>query len=48
MSDKLTNAFCVLIAAATFAFIGYDAAAHHGSTHSGTQANTVITKGNSK
>lgn len=48
MNNKLANAFCFLIAAATFAFIGLEATAHHGSTHSGTQPNTIITKGSSK
>ena len=38
MKDKLTNAACFLIAAAAFAFIGLEATAHHGSTHSGTQS----------
>lgn len=47
MNDKLANIACLLIAAATFAFIGMDATAHHGSTHSGTQPNTII-KGSSK
>jgi hypothetical protein len=37
MKDKLANAACFIIAAATFAFIGLEATAHHGSTHSGTQ-----------
>lgn len=48
MDNKLTNLACFIIAAATFAFIGLDATAHHGSTHSGTQPNTIITKGSSK
>ena len=37
MSDRLANVICLLIAAVGFAVIGFDAAAHHGSTHSGTQ-----------
>ena len=37
MKDKLGNIACFLIAAAGFAFIGFEAAAHHGSTHSDTQ-----------
>lgn len=37
MSDRLANFICLLIAATAFAVIGLDAAAHHGSTHSGTQ-----------
>ncbi len=37
MSNKLANVTCFLIAAAGFAFIGFEATAHHGSTHSGTQ-----------
>ena len=37
MKEKLGNIACFLIAAAGFAFIGFEAAAHHGSTHSGTQ-----------
>jgi len=37
MQDKLANIACFLIAAAGFAFIGLEATAHHGSTHSGTQ-----------
>ena len=37
MQDKLANIACFLIAAAAFAFIGLEATAHHGSTHSGTQ-----------
>jgi len=37
MSDRLANLLCLLIAATAFAVIGLDAAAHHGSTHSGTQ-----------
>lgn len=37
MSDRIANFICLLIAATAFAVIGLDAAAHHGSTHSGTQ-----------
>ena len=37
MKNKLGNIACFLIAAAGFAFIGLEATAHHGSTHSGTQ-----------
>ena len=43
MKDKLANAACFLIAAAAFAFIGLDATAHHGSTHSGTQPYVKVT-----
>ena len=37
MINHINNAICCLIAAATFAMIGIEGAAHHGSTHSGTQ-----------
>lgn len=37
MINTINNAICCLIAAATFAMIGIEGAAHHGSTHSGTQ-----------
>ena len=37
MIDRINNAICLLIAAATFAMIGLEATAHHGMTHSGTQ-----------
>jgi len=37
MSDRLGNLLCFVIADSAFAMIGIDAAAHHGSTHSGTQ-----------
>ena len=43
MNNKLANAACFLIAAAAFAFIGLDATAHHGSTHSGTQPYVKVT-----
>ncbi len=36
--NTINNIICGLIAAATFAMIGIEGAAHHGSTHSGTQA----------
>lgn len=36
--NTINNIICGLIAAATFAMIGIDGAAHHGSTHSGSQA----------
>ena len=36
--NTINNIICGLIAAAAFAMIGIDGAAHHGSTHSGTQA----------
>jgi hypothetical protein len=38
MINTINNAICCLIAAATFAMIGIESGAHHGSTHSGTQA----------
>ena len=43
MKNKLGNIACFLIAAAGFAFIGYEATAHHGSTHSGTQPYVQVT-----
>ena len=42
MKNTLGNLACFLIAAAGFAFLGYEATAHHGSTHSGTQPYTRI------
>jgi hypothetical protein len=38
MINTINNAICCLIAAAAFAMIGIESGAHHGSTHSGTQA----------
>ena len=43
MKNNFGNALCFLISAAGFAFIGYEAAAHHGSTHSGTQPYVQVT-----
>jgi len=37
MINAINNAICCLIAASVFAMIGIEGAAHHGSTHSGTQ-----------
>lgn len=37
MIDRINNAICFLIVAATFAMIGIEAGAHHSPTHSGTQ-----------
>ena len=38
MIDRINNALCFMIVAAVFAMIGIEASGHHGSTHSGTQA----------
>jgi len=35
--NRINNAICLLIAAATFTMIGVEACQFHGSTHSGTQ-----------
>ena len=43
MKNTLGNLACFLIAAAGFAFIGYEATAHHSSTHSGTQPYVKVT-----
>lgn len=37
MIDRINNLICLLIAASVFAMIGYEGAAHHSPTHSGTQ-----------
>ncbi len=37
MINRINNAICFLVVAATFAMIGIEATAHHGMTHSGTQ-----------
>jgi len=35
--NRINNAICCLIAAASFAMIGIEASSHHVPTHSGTQ-----------
>jgi hypothetical protein len=42
MNNKLANLLSFLIVATTVAFIGIEATAHHGSTHSGTQHYTRV------
>ena len=48
MKNKFGNALCFLIAVAGFAFLGYEATAHHGSTHSGTQPYVQVTPEHNK